>query len=608
MSSTSNGYHEEDALGKAYDSRLMKRLLSYTKPYRSLMAVAVVLLLVNSLAQIAMTILTQIAIDDYIMPGDADGLRLIGFAFLGVILLVLGSSYAQTYLTMLLGQKVQDDIRRQVFKHIQKLHLGYFDRNPVGRLVTRVTNDVNVLNEMFSSGVVTVIGDIFMLVLIVGALLYYNWQLALITFVVLPLVVIATFVFRSRARRAYRHVRLKLARINAFVQEHVTGMTIVQLFAQEKTAHDDFDAINSELRGAHFKSIYYYAVFFPTIELIGAISVGLLLYFGGLRITDATLTFGELVAFIHLVERFYRPIRDLSEKYNILQSSMASSERIFELLDIEPAIKSPARPPRRIKFDGGFEINNLWFAYHDEDWVLRDVSLSVSPGEKIALVGATGAGKTSLISLLFRFYDYQKGSILIDGVDLKQIPLDQLRSHMGLVLQDVFLFSGNYARNVRLRNYDIDDDKVRDALHRVGFDRFMAGNGDDILTEVKERGATLSTGQKQILSFARALAFDPEILMLDEATSSVDTETERIIQSALEELLQGRTSIIVAHRLSTIEKADKIVVLHHGQVREIGTHKELIKRGGIYHKLYMTQYKKHDSATVKDVRATGTSQ
>ncbi|HOP06511.1 MAG TPA: ABC transporter ATP-binding protein [candidate division Zixibacteria bacterium] len=590
--SAADAYHEEEALGKAYDARLMKRLLTYIRPYRKWVALAVVLLLITSSFQIALAFLTQVAIDDYITPGKLSGLFTMAMIYLGVIVVGFFASYAQLYITAWLGQKVQHDIRMQVFSHLQRLHLGYFDKNPVGRLVTRVTSDVNVLNEMFSSGVVTVIGDIFMLALIIGALLYYNWKLALITFIVVPLLVGATFLFRARVRDVYRLVRLKLARLNAFVQEHITGIKVVQLFVKEKRTFEQFDEINRDLRGAHFRSIYYYAVFFPTVEVIGALSLALLLYYGGFQIEAGLLTFGELVAFIQLVERFYRPIRDLSEKYNILQASMASSERIFRLLDTPPAFDGPKEDVATGEFKGRIEFENVWFAYNENEWVLKDVSFTVEPGEKVAIVGATGAGKTSLMSLLYRFYDYQKGSIRIDGVDIKNWPVDRLRSHLALVLQDVYLFSGDYAANVRLRNETITDDQVRTALSRVGFDRFLTEAPDGIHTRVRERGATLSTGQKQLLSFARSLAHNPDILILDEATSSVDTETELLIQSALDELLKGRTSIVIAHRLSTIEKADKIIVLHHGQLREMGKHHELLQQRGIYYRLYQMQYKK----------------
>ncbi len=586
-----NNFHEEEVLGKAYDSRLMKRLLKYIKPYSWLVAASVAILLMMSFLQIYIGLLTRDGIDGFVLTGDKVGFVTIAVKYLIVLVIVFIGSFGQIYLTALLGQKVQHDIRTQVFSHLQRLHLGFYDKNPVGRMVTRVTNDINTLNELFSSGVVAIIGDVFMLIFIVAALLYLNWQLALITFISVPILLVVTFFFRSRARDAYRIVRLKLAHLNSFVQEHLTGINLVQLFSREKKIFSDFNSINKDLRNQHFRSVTYYAIFFPTVEIIGAISVGLLLYYGGIRISGETLTFGELVAFMYLVELFFRPIRDLSEKYNILQASMASSERIFNLLDTPPGIVNKPDIKPIEKFNGKLEFKNLWFAYNDEKWVLRDVSFTVNPGEKVAVVGATGAGKTSLISLLYRFYEYQKGTISLDGVDLKDFPVEKLRSHLGLVMQDVFLFQGDYRSNVRLRSEEISDEEIKKALTRVGFDRFLKNLPDGINTSVKERGATLSTGQKQLLSFARALAFDPDILILDEATSSVDTETERLIQQALEELMKDRTSIIIAHRLSTIEKADKIIVLHHGEMREIGKHKELLEKKGIYYKLYLMQFK-----------------
>ena len=594
--SRGNSYHDEEVLGRAYDARLMKRLLTYMRPYRLTVALAVLIIFLASAAQISLAFITKHGIDEYVEKQVSDGFLEIALIYLSIIIGIALLTFAQVMTTAWLGQKVQHDLRREIFTHLQRLHLGFYDHNPVGRMVTRVTNDVNTLNEMFSSGVVAIIGDLFMLALIVGGMIYLNWQLALITFIALPILIIVTFVFRARARDAYRQVRLKLARLNAFVQEHLTGMTLVQLFTREKETEEKCDDINVDLRKAHHRSVTYYALFYPTVEIIGAVSIGLLLYYGGLRIENNLFTFGELVAFIYLVERFYIPIRDLSEKYNILQASMASSERIFELLDTEPAIKSPQNNMTAKKFSGRIELDKLWFAYKKENWVLKDVSLTVEPGERVAIVGATGAGKTSLISLLYRFYDYQKGTIRLDGVDLKQIPLEVLRSHLGLVLQDVFMFTGDFAGNVRLRNEAITDKQIEIALQRVGFDRFLRDSSDGIHTEVKERGATLSTGQKQLLSFARALAFDPEILILDEATSSVDSATETLIQKALEELLRNRTSIIIAHRLSTIESADKIVVLHHGEVRQVGRHAELLKEGGIYRTLYEMQYRSDDSS------------
>ena len=587
--STGNNYHDEEVLGKAYDARLMKRLLTYIRPYRWLVVVAVILLLLGSLVQISFAFITQIAIDDYIAKGDHAGLVRLALVFLLAVVLSFGASYAQLYITAWLGQRVLHDIRMQIFSHLQKLRLSYFDRNPVGRLVTRVTSDVNVLNEMFSSGVVTVVGDLFMLALIVGALLYYNWRLALITFMVVPLLIGATFLFRAKVRRVYREVRTRIAQLNAFVQEHIGGVRLLQLFVREDRTYGKFDKINSDLQSVHHRGIYYYAIFFPAVEIISAFSLALLLYYGGASINDATLTFGELVAFIHLVERFYRPIRDLSEKYNILQASMASSERIFALLDTAPASTAGSSVE---EFTGRIEFENVWFAYNADEWVLKDVSFTVEPGEKVAIVGATGAGKTSLVSLLFRFYDYQRGAIRLDGMELPAWSQERLRSHLGLVLQDVFVFTGDFAGNVRLRDQAISDEVVRESLSRVGFDRFLKDLPEGIHTEVRERGATLSTGQKQLLSFARALAYDPDVLILDEATSSVDTETELLIQKALDELLKNRTSIVIAHRLSTIERVDKIVVLHHGEVRQIGKHNDLVRQPGIYQTLYQMQYQK----------------
>jgi len=589
-----NNYHEEEVLGQAYDARLMRRLMRYVRPYLWVVTVAVIALLLNAFLNIYIAFVTKTGIDDYVLSGDLAGLKKILLIYIGILIGIFVTSYVQVLFTAWLGQNVQNNIRMQVFRHLQNLHLGYFDKNPVGRLVTRVTNDINTLNEMFSSGVVTIIGDIFLLVLIVGAMIYLNWQLALITFIVLPALAVATFIFKIKARDAYRMVRLRLARLNAFVQEHITGISVVQLFTREKTTYEKFDDINRDLQTQHFRSVIYHALFFPTVEIIGAVSLGLLFYFGGIRIIDGSLSYGQLVAFIFLVEQFFRPVRDLAEKYNILQASMASSERIFKLLDTPPAIVENKNPRKLTGFSGKIDIENLWFAYNNEEWILKDVSFSLAPGEKVAIVGATGAGKTSLVSLLYRFYDYQKGSIKVDGVPITDLSKDDYRSHLGLVLQDVFLFSGDYAGNVRLRDKNISDEKIREALSRVGFDRFYKNLPGGIFTEVKERGATLSTGQKQLLSFARALAYNPDILILDEATSSVDTETERLIQKALGELLKNRTSIVVAHRLSTIKKADKIIVLHHGRVREMGRHNELLKQKGIYYKLYQMQYKKQD--------------
>lgn len=601
---SANGFHEEETLGKAYDARLMKRLMTYIRPYRLIVVAAVLLLLIGTASTVGLVYVQKWAIDDVILVGDLSGLTNLVGLFLGVMLVGFVATYGQAILTMWLGQKVLHDIRHQVFTHLQRMHPGFYDKNPVGRLVTRVTNDVNVLNEMFSTGVVTVIGDIVMLALIVGAMLHTNWRLALWVFLILPALILATFFFRLRVRKIYREVRLKVARINAFLQEHITGIRIIQLFVQEEQVQAEFDEINVGLRNAHFRSVYYYAVFFPLVQIIGTVSLAILFIKGGAQIESFDLTWGELFAYIVLVQMFYRPIQDLSEKYNILQASMASSERIFSLLDSPAMIRDPVSPRSLPDFKGRVQVENLWFAYNDDNWVLEDVSFAVEPGQTLAIVGATGSGKSTLVSLLYRFYDYQKGRIAIDGVEINQLSISGLRNHLGLVLQDVYLFSGDFASNVRLRNTDITDRQVEDAIRRVGLDEYLSGQKDGIHTEIKERGATLSTGQKQLLSFARALAFDPDILILDEATSSVDTHTELLIQKALGELLKDRTSIIIAHRLSTIEKADNIVVLHKGRVREMGRHDDLLAQKGLYYRLYQMQYKKPKDVTPLDSKVT----
>ena len=594
---TSAPYHEEEILGQAYDAHLMRRLLTYLRPYRARVIWSILLLLVVTVLQLSGPVLVQIAIDRYIALGDNAGLARMALLYFGVIVTAFVLGYLQFYTMQAIGQKVQYDIRMQIFRHLQRMHLSFFDKNPVGRLVTRVTNDVNVLDELFSSGVVAVFGDILALVGIIIAMLYYSWELALITFAVLPFLVLATAIFRRRVRGSYRDVRLWLARINSFLQEHITGMSVVQLFNREKRTYGRFDVSNTKLKEANFRSVYIYAVFFPAVELIETVATALLIYYGGLRIGLNLLTFGELVAFIQLVERFFRPLRDLSDKYNILQSSMASSERIFKLLDQPPQIAAPARPRRIADFKGEIVFDNVSFAYNEPEYVLRDVSFTVKPGEKVAVVGATGAGKTSLASLLLRFYDFQKGDIRLDGVSIREMAPEYIRSQMALVLQEVFIFSGDFSGNINLNNPSIPAEKIRLAARQVGIADFIERQQKAYQTEVQERGATLSTGQKQLLSFARALAYDPKILILDEATSSVDAETEALIQTALEKLMQGRTSIVIAHRLSTIEKADRILVMHKGMLRESGTHRELLAAKGIYYTLYQTQFNFAGGAT-----------
>jgi ATP-binding cassette subfamily B multidrug efflux pump len=590
------GYgQEEEIVGKAYDARLIKRLLKYLKPYRLQIVMATVLLILASLAQLAGPILTKIAIDDHIKNGNVAGLGLIVGLYIAVLVGQFASQYFEIYIMQWVGQKTMFDIRMRIFSHIEHLGLSFFDRNPVGRLVTRATSDVQALNELFTSGVVAIFGDIITLFGILAVMFYLNWRLALVSMVVVPAIFVATIIFRTKVRKAFRRVRTRVARVNAFLQEHISGMWVVQSFAAEKRTFGKFDSINSDLRNNHIKTVFYFAVFFPVVEILGAVSLALIIWYGGGQIMRGDLTFGALVAFIMYADRFFYPIRDLSEKYNILQQAMASSERIFKLLDEKPDISDPEKPAKIESVKGGLRFENLWFAYKDDDWVLKDINLDVKAGERIAVVGATGAGKTSLISLLLKFYDYQKGDVKLDGVSIRDLPVKEYRNNFALVLQDIFIFSGSIARNVRLGNDKIGDDDIGRALQRVGADRFVDRLDGGIDYRLAERGSNLSVGQRQLLAFARALAFDPRILILDEATSSVDTETEIMIQEALEKLLVGRTSIIIAHRLSTIKNSNRIVVLHKGTIKEIGTHAELLEQGGIYHRLYQLQYKDQET-------------
>jgi ATP-binding cassette subfamily B protein len=582
--------HEEEIIGKAYDSRLMKRLLSYLNPYKIYVALAVFILFVISLLQLAGPILTKIGIDKYIAAGDFKGLNLIGVLFLAILIFGFILQFLQMYLINWIGQKVMYDMRGQIFAHIQGLSLSFFDRNPVGRLVTRVTTDVESLHQMLSSGVVAIFGDIFTLIGIVIALLILNWKLALVTFSVLPLLFYATFLFKKRIRETYRMIRVRIARINAFLQENISGMAVVQIFNRERRNFQKFDTLNQDHLQAYLKTIFYYAIFFPSVQLISALAIALIVWYGGGRILEGTLTFGALVAFIQYAERFFRPIMDLSEKYNIMQSAMASSERIFRLLDQKSEIVSPAHPKTLEVVRGEIEFKNVWFAYKDEEYVLKNISFHIAPGEKVAIVGATGAGKTSLINLLLRFYEVNQGEILLDGVNIKEMEPHYLRRHFSIVLQDVFLFDGTVAYNIRLGNKDISDEQLLRAARDVNAHLFIQKLTRQYDEEVQERGRILSVGQRQLLAFARALAFDPAVLILDEATSSVDTETELLIQEALRRLMQNRTSLVIAHRLSTIQNSDRIMVLHKGEIREMGTHQELLANEGIYYKLYQLQY------------------
>ncbi len=582
---------QEEVLGKAYDARLMKRLIRYLKPYTKWVVLAIALTVGVALLSTVRPYLTKIAIDDYIVNKDAQGLKNIILVLLGTLILQGLLQYTMTYLTQWIGQKTIFDLRMELFRHIQKFSMKFFDKNPVGRLVTRLTNDIEVLNEMFSSGIVMVFADVF----IIGGILFFmfslSWQLTLIALSVVFPLIYATVIFRKKVRIAFRDVRFYLAKMNSFLQEHISGILVVKIFNKEKRTLNDFKKINYDHTKANKKSVFYYSVFFPVVELIGALSGALIIWYGGGEAVQGALTIGILISFIQYSEMFFRPIRDLSEKYNIMQTAMASSERIFRLLDRQPVINDPLKPAELGDCRGNIEFRNVWFAYVKEDYVLRDISFKINQGEKVAFVGATGAGKSSIMNLLCRFYDTQKGEIAIDGINIKDLKQNELRRNIGLVVQDIFLFSDSIANNISLNNNDISPEKIREAASIIGINNFIdklpLGYGQN----VKERGVTLSQGERQLITFARALAYDPKILILDEATSSVDTHSEILIQKAIDKLMDGRTSIIIAHRLSTIQKCDKIIVMHKGEIRETGTHQQLLEYGGIYSKLYQLQYK-----------------
>lgn len=599
---------DEDVVGKAYDARLMRRLLRYLRPYKGAATLALAAIIGASVLQLAQPYLMKIAIDRYIPARDLTGIDRIALAYLAILVAAFGLDFLQTWLLQMTGQRIMFDLRMQVYAHLQRLDLRFYDRNPVGRLMTRVTTDVDAINDLFTSGVVSVFGDVFTLAGIMIVMLSMNWRLALVTFTVLPIIVLITQWFRRNVRDSYRTVRRLIARINAYLQEHITGMSTVQLFRREAKEFETFDAINDEHRNVNVQSIFFYAVFYPAIEVTGALAAALTIWFGGRWVMLGSVTLGSLVAFLLYSQRFFRPISDISEKFNILQAAMASSERIFKLLDEPVAVQNPERPsplpglPREPPRGAGHIVfDRVWFAYNqtdagEPDFVLRDVSFEVRPGERVAIVGATGAGKSTIINLLLRFYDVTRGRILVDGVNVRELDLHALRGLFSLVLQDVHLFSGTIADNIRL-GAAIDDARVRGAAEAVHAAPFIARLPEGYGSPVAERGSTLSVGQKQLLSFARALAFDPRILVLDEATSSVDTATEILIRDALRVLMTGRTTIAIAHRLSTIQDMDKILVLHKGQLREAGTHQELLAQRGIYYRLYQLQYKEQEPAT-----------
>ncbi len=631
-----DSHHEEEVLGKAYDSRLMKRLLTYLRPYRLQVDIALLAIILKAGADVLGPLLMMIAVDRYLVPrpiatfldrwlspDPVTGINQIAGLYVALLCLSFFLEFVQTYLMQWTGQKVMFDLRSQIFRHLQRMHVGFYDKNPVGRLVTRVTSDVDALNEMFTAGVVSIFEDVFVLTGIVVIMLGIEWWLALITFAVLPLIFYATMIFRAKVRDSYRRIRTAIARINAYLQEHVTGMVVLQLFNREQRSYRKFEKINATHMEAFKDAILAHAVYYPVVEILSAVAIAAVIWFGGGAVLREAVSIGALVAFMQYAQRFFRPIQDLSEKYNILQSAMASSERVFKLLDTQPEVTSAATV-QRAQGPGPIEFDRVWFAYRtvpaaeadgsgkganraagdsapgEPDWVLRDVSFTIEPGETVAIVGHTGAGKTTIISLLLRFYDIQQGAIRIDGVDLREMDLDELRRRFGVVLQDPFLFTGTVEENIRLGTGWIEDEAVERAAEDVNIADFIRTLPGGFREKMQERGSTLSTGQKQLISFARALAHQPGILVLDEATSSVDTETEQRVRSALARMVEGRTSVIVAHRLSTVQSADKIIVMHKGRVREIGSHQQLLAQRGIYWKLYQLQYKDQEAAVGAD--------
>jgi ATP-binding cassette subfamily B multidrug efflux pump len=608
--------HEEEALGKAYDSHLMKRLLGYMRPYRWRVAFALALVAIVTPLELAPPLLFQRAIDNYLEPGIKQvipipqawqGVILICVIYLGVLIFDFLAQYIQIRIMQRVGQQTMYDMRTEIFGHLQRLPMSYFDRNPVGRLMTRVTTDVDALNDLFAAGVVTMINDFFLLVVMAGLLFRIDRRLAIDALAVLPFILVVTLVFRKFVRDANRRIRTAIAGINSFLQEYISGMSVVQLFNREQKAREEFSRRNKNNMLAWRDAILAYALFYPAVEFLSFATIALIYWSGGSRVLTGPLTIGVLIAFTMFAQRFFRPIQDLSEKFNILQSAMAASERIFKLLDEPITIESNPDAKKLTAPRGQIEFRNVWFSYRnaenpgDEDWVLRDISFRIEPGQTFAIVGHTGAGKTTLISLLLRFYDIQRGQILLDGVDIRLLDLQDLRRQFGIVLQDPFLFTGTIETNVRLGTPGITKADVEKALQEIGLGELISSLPQGVETEVNERGSTLSVGQRQLISFARALAHNPRFLILDEATSSVDTKTELQIREALGRLLAGRTALVIAHRLSTIQHADRILVFHKGRLREQGDHQELLAQRGIYYRLYQLQYKEQELHEPGDV-------
>jgi ATP-binding cassette subfamily B protein len=590
MSAAVKQFHEEEAIGKTYDLQVARRLLGYLKPYTRLLVPALLLTLLLNLLGILQPKFTQYAIDWYILPRVTRGITLFALVYLGAQFARFVFSYFQVVLLNTIGQYVMFDLRRAIYDKLQHQEIAYYDRNPVGRIMTRLTADVDALNELFTSGVTDLLGDLVMIAGIIGVMVWMDVRLTLVTLLTVPMLFAATTWFRKGARRGYDLVRTRVARIYAFLQEHFSGAQTVQIFNAEDKSLARFAGINDEHRKANIDTIFYYAVFFPLVDFIGAVGIALIIWYGGYRVMGHALSLGALVAFIQYSGFLFQPIRDISDKYNVLQGAVVASHRIFKALDLPIAINTPAQPLKTGRAEGRIEFENVWFAYKDDDWVLKDVSFTVSPGQSVALVGHTGSGKTTITNLLMRFYDVQKGRILLDGVDVRNWELKSLRENFAVVLQDIFLFTGTVASNIRLGREDISDERIRWAATEVCADNFIQRLPRTYNSEVRERGAGLSVGQKQLISFARALAFDPALLILDEATSSIDTETEQFIQQAIERVMRNRTSLVVAHRLSTIQRADKIIVLHHGEIREQGTHQDLLGMQGLYWRLYKLQY------------------